>query len=99
MHPLLAYLNGLPVEERGQFAARCETSVGYLRKAVSTGQLLGEGLCINIERESGGVVRCEQLRPKVDWAYLRGTAKNGAQVFVLDCGAQLDVLRPSQEVA
>ena len=29
---------------------------------------------ITIERESGGAVRCEDLRPDVDWAYLRGTA-------------------------
>lgn len=29
--------------------------------------------CPAIERETGGVVRCEDLRPDVDWAYLRGT--------------------------
>ena len=28
-------------------------------------------LCIKVDRESGGVVRCEDLRPDVDWAYLR----------------------------
>jgi DNA-binding transcriptional regulator YdaS (Cro superfamily) len=27
-------------------------------------------LCIVIERASKGVVRCESLRPDVDWAYL-----------------------------
>jgi DNA-binding transcriptional regulator YdaS (Cro superfamily) len=26
---------------------------------------------IAIERESGGVVTCEEMRPDVDWAYLR----------------------------
>ena len=33
----------------------------------------GESLCINIERESGGLVKCETLRDDVDWAYLRGS--------------------------
>jgi DNA-binding transcriptional regulator YdaS (Cro superfamily) len=27
--------------------------------------------CPVIERETGGAVRCEELRPDVDWAYLR----------------------------
>lgn len=75
MHPLLEFLNALPAPERDSFASRCGTSVGYLRKAISAGQALGESLCINIERESQGLVSCEQLRPTgVDWAYLRGTS-------------------------
>lgn len=32
-------------------------------------------LCIVLERESHGAVTCEDLRPDVDWAYLRGTAR------------------------
>jgi DNA-binding transcriptional regulator YdaS (Cro superfamily) len=74
MHPLLEFLNALSPEDRDGFASRCGTTVGYLRKAVSTRQQLREALCINIERESLGRVRCEQLRPTgVDWAFLRGT--------------------------
>lgn len=73
MDELLKYLNGLPVEARDGFAARCGTSVAYLRKAVSVGQKLGDGLCIAIERESCGAVRCESMRPDIDWAYLRGS--------------------------
>lgn len=72
MDTLLDYLNGLSPKEQAAFAARCRTSVGYLRKAISINQRLGESLCINIERESGGAVRCDVLRPDVDWAYLRG---------------------------
>ncbi|MDP1586305.1 MAG: YdaS family helix-turn-helix protein [Prosthecobacter sp.] len=30
--------------------------------------------CPSVERETGGLVTCEELRPDVDWAYLRGTA-------------------------
>jgi len=78
MEKLLAYLNSRSRIEQDQFAARCGTSVAYLRKAASIGQKLGDGLCINIERESSGAVPCESLRPDIDWAYIRST---GARVF------------------
>lgn len=34
--------------------------------------------CPSIERATKGAVRCEDLRPDVDWAYLRGTKKRAA---------------------
>lgn len=74
MNTLRDYLNSLPPPEQVDFAARCNTSVGYLRKAISARQKLGESIVISIERESEGAVRCEDLRGDVDWAYLRGTA-------------------------
>ena len=74
MKALRKYLNGLPPADQIAFAKRCRTTVGYLRKAISARQRIGESLAIAIERESGGEVRCEQLRPDVDWAYLRRTA-------------------------
>lgn len=75
MDELISYLNSLGTDEQRDFADRCGTSVGYIRKACSVGQKLGESLCINFERESKGAVRCEQLRTDVDWAYIRGTKK------------------------
>lgn len=74
MDKLRAHLNSLPVAEQAAFAIRCGTTIGYLRKALAVKANLGESLCIAIERESHGAVRCEDLRPDVDWAYLRGTA-------------------------
>lgn len=74
MDKLLEYINSLPIDEREPFAKRCETTIGYLRNACSTGKRLGERIAINIERESGGAVRCEDMRPDVDWAYLRNSA-------------------------
>lgn len=71
MDKLLTYLNSLPKAERLEYVTRCETSEGYLRKAISKRQRLGESLCINLDRESRGAVRCEDLRPDVDWDYLR----------------------------
>lgn len=73
MKAITAYLATLPPDQREAFARRCGTTVGYLRKAVSIGQQLGEKLCIALERESGRTLTCEALRPDVDWAYLRGT--------------------------
>lgn len=72
MEKLRKYLNSLSSIELQVFAAKCGTSIGYMRKAISIKQDLAERLCINIDRESNGVVRCEDLRPDVDWAYLRG---------------------------
>ncbi|MDT4679101.1 transcriptional regulator, partial [Escherichia coli] len=30
--------------------------------------------CPAIEKATGGAVTCEELRPDIDWAYLRGAA-------------------------
>lgn len=35
----------------------------------------GIASCLRLEAKSSGAVTCEDLRPDVDWAYLRGTAK------------------------
>lgn len=84
MKAVLTYLATLPPAERDAFASRCGTSVGYLRKAVSVGQRIGESLAIAIERESGRAVTVEQLRPDVDWAYIRGTSSEQKQPPALD---------------
>lgn len=73
MDTLLIFLNGMAIPEREVFAGKCGTTVGYLRKACSIRQRLGADLCIEIERESLGRVRVEDLRPDVDWGYLRAT--------------------------
>lgn len=79
MDKLLAYLNELTKEQRATFVSLCGTSEGYLRKAISAGQRLGSDLCIPIERESNGIVTCEQLRPDVDWAFLRNKKTSGTK--------------------
>ena len=73
MEKLRAYLNSLPKDARARFCLACGTSEGYLRKAISRRQQLGEGLCILIDRESAGAVCCEDLSPNTDWAYLRAS--------------------------
>lgn len=70
---LKTYITSMAVAEREAFAARCDTTYAFLRNVAYGQRRAGESLCINIERESSGVVSCEELRADVDWAYLRGT--------------------------
>lgn len=32
--------------------------------------------CPSIEKATNGIVRCEDLRPDVDWSFIRGTTKD-----------------------
>ena len=48
------------------FAQRCGTTVGYLRKACSKGDLLREKVCALAEAHSCGAVKRTELRPE-DW--------------------------------
>jgi len=80
MDKLLAYLNALKKDERTSFCSSCGTTERYLRKAISAKQRLGAELCINIDRESRGAVVCEELRPDVDWAYLRASHPKGDEI-------------------
>lgn len=70
MQQILDFLKGMAPADRESFAARCGTTLGYLRKAVSAKQRLGIELCVSLDRESGGVLRCNDLYPAVDWRYL-----------------------------
>ena len=65
MNELLKYLNSLNRAEQVDYATRCKTTAGYLRKACSTGEMIREIVCSRLEKESGGVVKRQSLRP--DW--------------------------------
>ena len=82
MDKLLTYLKSLNPEARDAFAKRCGTTVGYLRKACSIRQQLSEGLCLHIGGESRGSVQPEDLRPDIDWQYLRKSLTNTAQTTI-----------------
>jgi len=89
MKKLRDFLNSKKPEEQQDFAVRSGTTIGYLRKAISAKQKFSDGLCIALERESGGAVRCEDLRSDIDWAYLRGTTPQPAtesEIPPLTCG-------------
>lgn len=70
---LKSYLSTLSLKERAAFAARVGTSAGHLRNMSYGYRTCAETLAIDIERETGGAVTCEELCPNADWAYVRGT--------------------------
>lgn len=86
MESLREYLNSLDRPAQESYAARCGTTLGYLRKALSTKERIAESTSIALERESGGRVLVDDLRPDVDWAYLRGTAKAPSLVTIRKSG-------------
>ena len=52
-------------------AARCRVSTQAVYAWMSGKRRVPSSLCPTIEKLTG--VRCEALRPEVDWAYLRNT--------------------------
>ena len=51
----------------------CDVSPGMVSQWVSGHRGVAAEHCPAIERATSGAVRCEDLRPDVDWAYLRAT--------------------------
>lgn len=66
MDKLLAYLNGLSKDQRAELMRLCDTTENYVRKAISTGQLLRPELCVAIEQNSRQAVTRRDLHPE-DW--------------------------------
>jgi len=63
MDSLRNYLNKMTQEEQKNFAARCKTTIGYLRKAIYKRQELGVEISVSIEINSDGEVTRESLHP------------------------------------
>lgn len=75
---LKTYLAGLTGEQREKLANACETTTGHLKNVSYGYRPCAEKLAIALERESERAVTCEEIRPDVDWKYLRGTAAESA---------------------
>lgn len=65
----------IPIEARRELAKKSGIGDAYLYQVLTGRKPASLELCIVLERESRRVITCEELRPEVDWAYLRGTAK------------------------
>lgn len=70
---LKTFIKSMNASELDEFAKRCNTSAGQIKQVAGGFRRAGESLAINIERESKGRVLCEDLRPDVDWEYIRST--------------------------
>jgi len=74
-----AYFKDLPKPEREAFATQVGTSVAYLWQIIYGQRRCSESMAIEIEKASGRAVRVEDVRPDVDWAYIRESARSIAE--------------------
>lgn len=65
METLRAYLATLTPADQAAYAARCGTTIGYLRKALSTRPRLDGALARLLDEESASAVSKHDLRPDV----------------------------------
>lgn len=65
MKTLRDYLTTLKPADQAAFAARCGTTIGYLRKAMSKGQRFDGGLVRQLHEQSGMAVSLTDLRPDI----------------------------------
>jgi DNA-binding transcriptional regulator YdaS (Cro superfamily) len=70
------YFKALTKTERDAFAIQVGTSAAYLWQIAYKQRRCNESLAIEIEKASKGAVRVEDLRPDVDWAYIRSSAQS-----------------------
>lgn len=75
VQPLHRYLFSLSVKERVAFARRVGSNKSHLHNIAYGLKPCSAELAVAIERETGGLVPVEVTRPKVDWAYIRGSAR------------------------
>lgn len=71
---LLDYIKSPESIEVEALAGRCETSVGQLKQVAYGNRRANAQLAIAIDRATAGKVTCEELRPDIDWKYLRESA-------------------------
>lgn len=67
------YIKSFDKNALDSFAGSCGTTSGQLKQVAYGYRRPGAALAISIERESARAVTCEDMRPDIDWAYLRGT--------------------------
>jgi len=76
MDTFRTYFKALTKDEREQLAAQVGTSAAYLWQIAYKQRRCNESMAIEIEKASKGAVRVEDLRPDVDWAYIRSSAQS-----------------------
>lgn len=73
MEKLKNYLRNLSKTDRELLAKACETSFGHLRNVGYGCSKPNAKLCIAIERETRGHIKCEELRKDIDWQWVRSS--------------------------
>ena len=65
------YFLSLTKDKRDDFAEKCGTTTGQIIQIYSGNRSCNPALAINFDRERGGVIKCDDLCPDVDFDYLR----------------------------
>lgn len=76
---LLDFIKPLDKVGLQKLAESCQTTPGQLRQVAYGNRRASAGLAIALDRASGGEIPCEETRPDIEWAYLRGTARRCAE--------------------
>lgn len=71
VYQLREYFLSLDAKKREAFAGKCHTTTKYLQQIYLGNDTCGEGLAIRIDKNSNGKVKVDDLRPDVDWDYVR----------------------------
>lgn len=75
---LKQYFSELNEKEKNSFAKSCLTTVGHIKQIMYGYRKCNPILAIAIDRESNGVVSCDDLCPDADFDYLRNGQKLSA---------------------
>jgi DNA-binding transcriptional regulator YdaS (Cro superfamily) len=62
-----------------EFAKAIGVTPGAVSQWANGATVVSANRCPEIERATGGLVRCEDLRPDVDWAFIRNQPKRKAK--------------------
>jgi DNA-binding transcriptional regulator YdaS (Cro superfamily) len=94
MDTLHSYFKALDKDEREKFATAAGTSVAYIWQIIYGQRRCKEGLAIEISKAAHGAVSLHDLRPDVDWEYVRNSAESVAGNSVVDRAAASDDVQP-----
>lgn len=75
MRKLVEFLEKQPQGYKAQLARAIGRSPSYFSRQLSGDRAFTAGDCVGIEKHTDGAVRCEDILPDVDWAFLRQTVK------------------------
>jgi DNA-binding transcriptional regulator YdaS (Cro superfamily) len=68
-----SFLDQQPTGYKAQLARAIGRHPSYFSRQLAGDRAFTENDCIEIEKYTAGQVRCEDIKPGVDWAYLRQT--------------------------
>jgi DNA-binding transcriptional regulator YdaS (Cro superfamily) len=78
MQKLIEFLEQQPAGYKAELAAAINRHPSYFSRQLSGDRSFTVQDCIGIEKHTTGQVRCEDILPDVDWAYLRRSVEAAA---------------------